>query len=468
MFLVRLLAAAWPPPLGFWLGVCALGGLSGCGERAAAPQPLVLVASGDTAGWIVPCGCTSNQSGGLLRRGAYLEQLRAKADVLYVDVGGAPSGDRPYDRAKFLAILHGEAALNLAAHNVGAAEAALGAEELQHLAAESGVEFLGANARDPHGTALGAPYRIWSQAGRRVLLLGVLSPSYSSAQIVVSPPQREILRILSQTAGQWDRAIVLAYLPENELRALAATLPEVDVVLGGPTGQAMSPQSGGPPMLAAATNKGKFLVEIQLPPQGPLSGRVVELNQTWTDHPEQVANVKAFYQALEKHDFTPSETSFAPLARQLSPDDRFAGTATCTRCHAQDTVLWEASAHAHAWPTLTASGAHVDSYCQQCHTTGYGFEGGFRSPRQTPDRVSVGCESCHGPSAAHAARPATPTGFGSNASSQCLGCHDRENSPDFEYQAYWAQIVHGARSLDARASLPPTGRVEPASAGAEK
>ena len=41
-------------------------------------RPLVVVASGDTAGWIVPCGCTSNQSGGLPRRATYIEGLRRR------------------------------------------------------------------------------------------------------------------------------------------------------------------------------------------------------------------------------------------------------------------------------------------------------------------------------------------------------------------------------------------------------
>ena len=71
-------------------------------------QPLYVVVSGDTAGWIVPCGCTSNQSGGLLRRGTYLQQLRSAGEVLYVDAGGAAAGTSAYDRAKFEAILQGE------------------------------------------------------------------------------------------------------------------------------------------------------------------------------------------------------------------------------------------------------------------------------------------------------------------------------------------------------------------------
>src|SRR3954463_9094949 len=74
------------------------------------PSKFSLVISADTAGWITPCGCTSNQSGGLLRRGPYLADLRkpASADVLYADAGGAAGGVSDYHRAKFEAILAGE------------------------------------------------------------------------------------------------------------------------------------------------------------------------------------------------------------------------------------------------------------------------------------------------------------------------------------------------------------------------
>lgn len=91
----------------------------------------MVVVSGDTSGWIVPCGCTTNQSDGLVRRGAYLHDLRQQADVIYLDVGGAPSGTAEYDIAKSQAILDGQQVMGLALHNLGEAEVALGAAQLQ-------------------------------------------------------------------------------------------------------------------------------------------------------------------------------------------------------------------------------------------------------------------------------------------------------------------------------------------------
>src|SRR4051812_45742211 len=90
--------------------------------RTTRVRPGALVISGDTAGWITPCGCTSNQSGGLLRRGTFVTDLRRQMETILVDVGGAPGGDSDYHKVKFEAVLRGELLMGLAAHNLGGPE----------------------------------------------------------------------------------------------------------------------------------------------------------------------------------------------------------------------------------------------------------------------------------------------------------------------------------------------------------
>ena len=82
---------------------------------------------------------------------------------------------------------------------------------------------------------------------------------------------------------------------------------------------------------------------------------------------------------------------------------------------------------------------------------------------------SNGCENCHGPAARHAAvelgdlevteeeeealRQALHMEIGENegnmqgqqlgeAVNNCLGCHDLDNSPDFDFQKYWPEVAH--------------------------
>ena len=374
----------------------------GCGFNLGDGRPLVVVVSGDMAGWIVPCGCTSNQSGGLPRRAAFIEQLRREANVVAVDVGGAPRGTSEYDRAKFEAIIAGEMMMGVEAHNLGAAEARLGADELRRLAALYKVPLLSANVFDTAGNPLGDRMRIVNAADRRLAFVGVLSELYATENIRVMPPRQTILEIIQKFAGQYDSLIVLAYLPEDELRQLAELLPEADVIVGGPTGQPIAPRQVGPVLLTSATNKGKFVAQLDFDASGAAKswkGRIVELNDRFADERQQTANIEKFRRELAGRDFTPDQTSLVEaLPANLPRGYAIAGNETCRQCHEDDCILWKKSKHSQAWNVLKEKGAEVDPECQRCHTTGYGLPGGFASVRRGGKMLNVGCESCHGPS----------------------------------------------------------------------
>jgi 2',3'-cyclic-nucleotide 2'-phosphodiesterase (5'-nucleotidase family) len=161
--------------------------------------PLRVVIAGDTAGWIVPCGCTANQSGGLLRRGTTIKRLREHADVILADVGGAPAGTSAYQRIKFEAILKGEMAIGLAAHNIGASEAALGTDYLRRVSNELAVPLVSANVRDGAGQLLAPALRIIDRDGQRVAFAGVLSRQFASTSRAMPCSKRSPLSAASTT-----------------------------------------------------------------------------------------------------------------------------------------------------------------------------------------------------------------------------------------------------------------------------
>jgi hypothetical protein len=300
--------------------------------------------------------------------------------------------------------------------------------------------------RGADGKLLCEPLRIVTAGGRRVALLGVLSPRLAPRGCKVDPPREAILQTLAEHQGRFDLVVVLAYLPGEELQQLATELPEADVVVGGPTGQSIPPRRIGPTLLASATNKGKFLAHLR-PGRGgesTWSGQIVELDSSFADEPAQVANLDRYYRELRDRDLTADQTGLIDNAAVGTPAEyRVAGTQSCRDCHASDCQVWDASRHAHAWQTLQQRGAEADPSCQQCHVTGYGRAGGFASARRSPALVGVGCESCHGPSLAHAERAETRTAYHARAADQCVVCHDRENSPQFAFEPYWQRIEHG-------------------------
>ncbi len=423
------------------------GGASASGQAQTAAGIVTLIISGDTAGWIVPCGCTSNQSGGLPRRSTLVSERRQAGPVIVAEAGGAPGGTSPYDRVRFEAILDGELVMGIAAHNIGGPEILFGLKYLKEVMAAKQFPFISANLRDRQSGRLAfEPYRIVEAGGVRVMLIGVCQ-SYvtigGSIDWELDDPRSSVLAALDTAAGKYDRAVVLAHVNENDLRQLAAQLPEVDAVIGGPTGQSLAPIRMGQVIVASATNKGKFVVTLPVAAgrqQTAPQIEIVELSDRFTDDPVQLENVRAFRKELGRRDFTAAETGHA------TKGPRVAGTESCRDCHQAEFSIWESSPHAQAWQTLLTGEVHVDPACQLCHTTGYGQPGGFESLSKSAARTAVGCESCHGPSQSHANRPKQRTPF--TAREECIRCHDHENSPRFDFDAYWKKVAHGKHAQE--------------------
>jgi len=169
---------------------------------------------------------------------------------------------------------------------------------------------------------------------------------------------------------------------------------------------------------------------------------VEELGPTIANDPQQLQNLNDYLTRLRQADFSAADTELVPSTpADAPPNYRIAGTASCIACHSAINPSCQSTLHAHAWATLVNKGFEVDSYCQECHTTGYGLPGGFQSRAQSMALTNVGCENCHGPSQAHVTDSHIHTPYA--AFDQCVRCHDHENSPEFDLATYWNRIRHG-------------------------
>lgn len=132
---------------------------------------------------------------------------------------------------------------------------------------------------------------------------------------------------------------------------------------------------------------------------------------------------------------------------------RYLGSAACASCHPQQMQQYLTTKHARALGALAAIHRDRDPACVGCHVTGYLLPGG---PTRLADAIAVpfkdvGCESCHGPGAAHVAASAAdkrgtlPRHVDGLV---CRGCHtpDQTNG-EFDDAAFRAAILgagHGA------------------------
>lgn len=428
--------------------------LAGCGGDVRPPAgaaastkeaSFTFVLSGDTAGFIVPCGCASKQFGGLPRRATYLNESAARNRV-YLDAGGSVHRATAYDAIKLEYIWKGVQSMKPVALNLGAGEVQLGAERLAALAA-AGVPLLSSNVRSK-GKAAWSPSLETTIDGVRIAFVGVcVAPPRIGEGLEVADAEASLKALVPKLAKDHDAVVLLAYADESACIGLMEKFPELSVVLAAGTNQPVPPRLVENRTLFAATaQKGKFLARLDIAGKKDAwrldAGSIVELAETIKDDDQQVANLASYKQRLKHEKLDPSVTGEAPaLLRTLPGDFRYAGSQSCAECHVQDAKLWGASKHAHGLETLTAKNFDFDPYCLKCHTTGYGAPGGFKTIDVSAPLGGIGCESCHGPAHSHVVNPRTKTIV--DARTACITCHDPENSPNFVYGEYWPKIKHG-------------------------
>ncbi|XPV74744.1 MAG: multiheme c-type cytochrome [Desulfovibrio sp.] len=116
----------------------------------------------------------------------------------------------------------------------------------------------------------------------------------------------------------------------------------------------------------------------------------------------------------------------------------YAGSKKCADCHEDQYEQFHTySKKAHSWESISIMASDLKpselQECYKCHTTGYG-DGGFVNYESTPQLSDVGCETCHGPGAAHVESedPDDITRLPEIAS--CEKCHNSGRVESFKYK----------------------------------
>jgi len=119
----------------------------------------------------------------------------------------------------------------------------------------------------------------------------------------------------------------------------------------------------------------------------------------------------------------------------------YSGNEACGVCHEAEHATWMLTKHARAFDTLVKHGETNNAECVSCHVVGYGEDGGFEGPIETPQLENVGCESCHGRGGPHQSPEFAKI---QDYNSFCVTCHDPKHSLGFEYATFLPKISHAA------------------------
>jgi len=272
-------------------------------------------------------------------------------------------------------------------------------------------------------------------------------PVYGSYRI--ADPFEAAKRVLPELKGKVDYIVALAYMPQEKAQQLATENQEIDTVIGArQINNQAEVQHFNRATVAYAYNETKYLGEMRfyVKSDGSIENQVnrfIALDSVIPDDPKALDTVTSAHSEFTNQQNESAQQILSkpqPASMLGATNANYVGAETCAGCHAQEYAIWQQSRHAHAMATLEKKNQQFDNECVGCHVVGF-EKGGFQSLVTTPQLANVQCESCHGPARDHIQKPAK--GFGQMQTPVgCVECHTQPNSPDFNFNEYWAKVAH--------------------------
>lgn len=388
-----------------------------------------LLVGGSMSGYLSPCGCTKPMQGGLRRKVQAFNELAVKDRTTKVELGPLGGGISRQEELKVEAAAEalgraGVHAVSLASEDVrfgSAMVASLGALSKSALVS-GGIITDGALQEKTHG-----PFLISSWDPRTV-----------SASASLGTPGRTESEVLSEFTSQAQILGKLSLLLFEGTKAQAAQLAQNHPSLGvivyrSASNPPLEPERIGRTLLVTPGGQGKNVVKLVFKGTD-LSGMTLHsLGPNFEDD----KSAEEIYRQYQKR--VRSEKLIDSMPRIASK--AYAGSKACMTCHGKAAEVWKDSAHAGALKTLEDDHADRDPECVSCHVVGQDKTKGFKSRDLTAHLADVGCESCHGPGADHAAAP-MKNKLPEAGEKSCMTCHTPEHSPNFNFKEYWPKIAH--------------------------
>ncbi len=309
---------------------------------------------------------------------------------------------------------------------------------------------------------VGKPYIVKkTPSGLRVAVTAVIGEAvvYPAMQkdlgIKVVPPVESIKQNVPTMRKEADVVIVLAHVGAEAAAVIASQIDVfgagqgVDVILSShPSAVQKDFQKVGSIVIMHSKNNCKYVgkLTLDIDAQGKITaanGEYAPLHDKIEDDVEIARLIQTTVKRVRQHYQTISATHNAQLNASGSEPPTFVGADKCTKCHGDIGKSWKKTDHAKAYDALKKRdrASLRNPYCLSCHTTGFDLPGGFRREAETPHLKSVQCESCHGAGSVHVEKP-EDKGYGAISQDTCLQCHDKANSPDFDYVKYLPKIRH--------------------------
>jgi hypothetical protein len=425
---------------------------------------LVLVLSGEMHGYLLPCGCSDPQYGGLERRYNFIQSLKKRGwPVVAVDLGDLPQTSEDISKnsmlgdhirnfqsvLKYTTAMKALKAMDYTAVGLGWRERALQGDDNQGLPVT--LDNYALNEKRPRIVAANLLERgekerwldmvgAWQGEGGqfKVGVTGLVGPSVRKSEHVkgeknVSWADDTKGTIKQALAEQKEAGVTMRVLlyqgTVEEAQKLAKDFPQFHVVLCLTDGDLApeKPARVGETLIVTVGHKGHSIgvlgVFQQKPGQYEMRYQMVEMGpELRTPEGEEKKNpvvklLNEYTATMKNHpdDYLGRYKNLQrkhPIQMEFDKEDEhveYVGSLECKRCHGDAYAVWEKTPHARAYESLKNTKKTVienrqyDAECVVCHVTGFGYKTGFTDEKDANfDKLKVvGCESCHGPGSAH-------------------------------------------------------------------
>jgi hypothetical protein len=411
------------------------------------------------------------------RRATYARTISEadSASVLQLDCGDLIGAKGTLDEVRARYLIESFDKMGLDCVNFGSSDALLGQKFLLGEIRKTGIPLISANTfYSDTGERFLVPYIIKRLApkrflgiewgGLRVGVFGVVQPLDETSglpwdrdsgehRLVPKDPAVVAREMVEELRPKVDLIVCLAHTGWVQARALAKNVSGIDLmIVGNGANVKGEPYVVNHIPLVMPGDEGKYLgvVDLYLDENKKVvkvEGHAQELDDSIEDDPEMADLVKRFNDELQV-----IGEKIVPATSQLDVK-KFLGAEVCAECHIDEYRQWKSTRHAVGLESLVKEKQDYNPNCLKCHVTGYGFFNGFHSYEKTPGMVNVQCESCHGSGSDHVQwargepvsdpkREEALKYLFAPTVERCLGCHDSENDPDFDFPVDIMAVRH--------------------------
>jgi hypothetical protein len=375
----------------------------------------------------------------------------AHKNVILVDAGDAFQGRTDEHKRKSEVILRSMGVMGYDAYCLGESELSFGTDFLLEAAREEKLPLVCANlVYSKTGKTVGAPYVMKKYGKVNVAIVGLLDDvlvlpkaqaDYDSLVILgAMETAQELIPSLRKKA---DVVVVLAHMGFAKSSKLANKVPGIDVmVIGHNPGISMEAREEGSTLVMMGGTRGQYVGALVInvsPEQGIVShdSKLVPLDGRIRKN-ELIEGFAAEYNELEKKLREEKVARQREESLSRAGSDRYLGAETCRRCHEEVFQKVAEMGHAKAFHSLVEANSEGLNECLVCHVTGLGHTSGYSGASSDGNFEGVQCEACHGMGSRHS-RDGT---YAKVEERNCLLCHTKDRSPDFEYRSYLRKVAH--------------------------